>query len=79
MAISYDGREVGHGHVPMTTPITYGIVGFTVGYQRGTSVSPTYDVPFAISRDVLRTVVVEPDGREWRDAPAEVRAAGAMQ
>jgi arylsulfatase len=79
VAISYDGREVGRGHVPMTTPITYGIVGFTVGYQRGTSVSPTYEVPFAISRDVLRTVIVEPDGREWRDTPAEVRAAEAMQ
>ena len=79
VAISYDGREVGRGHVPMTTPITYGIVGFTVGYQRGTPVSPTYEVPFAISRDVLRTVVVEPDGREWRDAPAEARAAEAMQ
>ena len=79
IAISYDGREVGRGHVPMTTPITYGIVGFTVGYQRGTPVSPTYAVPFAIGKDVLRTVVVEPNGREWRDAPAESRAAEAMQ
>jgi arylsulfatase len=79
VAISYDGREVGRGHVPMTTPITYGIVGFTVGYQRGTAVSPTYEVPFAISRGVLLKVVVEPDGREWRDVPAEVRAAEAMQ
>jgi arylsulfatase len=79
VVISYDGREVGAGHLPMTTPVTYGIVGFTVGYQRGTPVSPTYAVPFAISPDVLRSVVVEPEGREHRDAPAEARAADAMQ
>ena len=41
--------------------------------------SPTYEVPFAIGKDVLRTVVVEPAGREWRDATAEARAAEAMQ
>ena len=41
---------IGKGHVPATTPITYGIVGFTVGYQRGTPVSPTYEAPFAARR-----------------------------
>ena len=70
---------IGKGHVAATTPVTYGIVGFTVGYQRGTAVSPTYDPPFAIDHRVLRRVVVEPDGLEYRDPPAEEQAAVAMQ
>jgi arylsulfatase len=70
---------IGKGHVPATTPVTYGIVGFTVGYQRGTAVSPTYQPPFAIDHAVLRSVLVEPDGLEYRDPPAEEHASIAMQ
>jgi hypothetical protein len=55
------------------------LVGFTVGYQRGTPVSPTYQPPFALDGSVLRRVVVEPDGQEYRDPPAEAQAAVAMQ
>ena len=66
--------------MPATTPVTYGLVGFTVGYQRGhrrcrrptSRRSPSTD-------GVLRRVVVEPDGLEYRDPPAEERAAVAMQ
>ena len=54
--------------------MTYGLVGFTVGYQRGTAVSPTYAPPFALPKGVLRKVVIEPDGLEYRDPPAEERA-----
>ncbi|MET0458408.1 MAG: arylsulfatase [Ilumatobacteraceae bacterium] len=79
VALSCDGNPVGEGHVPATTPVTYGIVGFTVGYQRGTSVAPTYEPPFALADGVLRSVVIEPDGREYRDPAAEERAAAAMQ
>ena len=74
-----DDVPIGKGHVPATTPVTYGIVGFTVGYQRGTPVSPTYEPPFAVDERVLRRVVVEPDGLEYRDPPAEEHAAVAMQ
>ena len=63
-----DDLPIGQGHVPMTTPVTYGIVGFTVGYHRGTPVSPTYEAPFALDERVLRRVVVEPDGRVPRPA-----------
>ena len=63
-----------------TTPVTYGIIGgFTVGYQRGTPVSPTYKPPFALADGVLKRVVIEPDGLEYRDPPAEERAGVAMQ
>ena len=51
----------------------------TVGYQRGTPVSPTYKSPFAIPNGVLKRIVIEPDGKEYRDPPAEENAAVAMQ
>jgi arylsulfatase A-like enzyme len=79
VVISRDGAPIGKGHVPATTPVTYGLVGFTVGYQRGTPVSPTYSSPFPLRKDVLRRVVIEPDGYEYRDPPAEERAGVAMQ
>ena len=77
--LSRDDQVLAKGEIPATTPITYGLVGFTVGYQRGTAVSPTYEPPFAVARDVLQRVVVEPDGEEYRDPLAEERAGVAMQ
>ena len=79
VVLARDGAPIGKGHVDATTPVTYGLVGFTVGYQRGTPVSPTYDTPFAVETGVLHRVVVEPDGLEYRDPPAEERAGVAMQ
>ena len=80
VVLARDGASrSGKGHVPATTPVTYGLVGFTVGYQRGTPVAPTYEPPFALAKDVLRRLVVEPDGQEYRDPPTEERAALAMQ
>ena len=79
VTLTCDDGPIGAGHVAATTPVTYGIVGFTVGYQRGTAVSPTYDPPFALDPSVLGRVVVEPAGREHRDPPAEERAAIAAQ
>ena len=79
VVLSCDGAPIGKGHISKTVPVTYGLVGFTVGYQRGTAVSPTYEPPFALADGVLHTVVVEPDGREYRDPPAEEQAAVAMQ
>jgi hypothetical protein len=76
----YDGLPVGQGHIPRTTPITYGITaGFTVGYQRTSAVCDAYEAPFAISHDVLKQVVIDGMGRPYRDAPAEERAALAQQ
>ena len=73
-------RPVAKGHIAQTTPVTYGIIGgFTVGYQRGTPVSPTYEPPFRLADGVLQRVVIEPDGKEYRDPPAEERAGVAMQ
>ncbi len=79
VVLARDGAPIGKGHVAATTPVTYGLVGFTVGYQRGTAVAPTYEPPFRLGASVLQRVVVEPDGQEFRDPPAEERAGVAMQ
>jgi arylsulfatase len=79
IAIARNDVPIAKGHIGQTTPVTYGIIGFTVGYQRGTSVSPTYQAPFRLPDGVLKKVVIEPDGKEYRDPPAEERAGVAMQ
>jgi hypothetical protein len=79
IAISRKEVPIAKGHIGQTTPVTYGIIGFTVGYQRGTPVSPTYKAPFRLPDGVLKKIVIEPDGLEHRDPPAEERAGVAMQ
>jgi arylsulfatase len=79
IVITRDGVEVAGGHIGQTTPVTYGIIGFTVGYQRGTSVSPSYEVPFRLPDGVLKKIVIEPDGKEYRDPPAEEQVEMSQQ
>jgi hypothetical protein len=80
IVIARDDVPLAKGHVAQTTPVTYGIIGgFTMGYQRGTAVSPSYTPPFRLADGVLKRVVIEPDGLEYRDPPAEERADVAMQ
>jgi arylsulfatase len=79
LVIARNDVPIAKGHVGQTTPVTYGIIGFTVGYQRGTPVSPTYKAPFRLADGVLKKIVIEPDGKEYRDPPAEERAGVAMQ
>jgi arylsulfatase A-like enzyme len=78
VSLFYGDEKVGAGHVPRTTPITYGMAPFSVGYQRGSAVTPAYEPPFTFT-GALRRVIVEPDGAPWRDPQAEERAAVAMQ
>jgi hypothetical protein len=79
ITLQYGAREVAAGHVPATTPITFGVAGFSVGQQRGSSVSPAYRSPFRFTAGALRAVVVEAEGSPWRDPVAEVDAQVAMQ
>ena len=79
VVLTRDDVPIGKGHVPATTPVTYGIIGFTVGYQRGTPVAPTYESPFAFTEGAMARVVFETDGSEHRDPAAEERAGVAMQ
>ena len=62
-----------------TVLVTFGVAGFTVGYQRTSPVCDAYEVPFAISHDVLKQVVIDGMGPPYRNAPAEDAAALAQQ
>jgi arylsulfatase len=79
VALYYDDLPVGEGHIARTTPISYGVEGFSVGYQRGGPVSEDYDGRFAFTPGALRRVVVEGMGEPYRDVAAEQRAALAQQ
>ncbi len=79
LALYYDDVPVGEGHIARTTPISYGVEGFSVGYQRGAPVSPDYEGHFAFTPGVLRRVIVEGVGDRYRDPAGEQRAALAQQ
>jgi len=75
----YDDLPVGSAEIPMTVPFFYGTAGFTVGHLRGHSVISEEHAPFAFTPGALLTVVVEPEGRTWRDPAREDRAALGTQ
>ena len=75
----YDDLPVGAAEIPMTVPFTYSVAGFTVGYLRGHSVIKEEHAPFSFTKDALHRVIVEPEGRTWRDPAREDRAALGTQ
>jgi arylsulfatase len=75
----YGDVPVGRGHIDRTVPISFGVEGFSVGYQRGASVTDAYEPPFAIDDRVLRRVVIDGMGAPYRDRDGELRAALAQQ
>ena len=75
----YGDVPVGRGDVARTQLATFGMSGFTVGYQRGPGVSPAYEGRFAFTAGALRQVVIEAAGRPFRNPPAEDRAAISTQ
>jgi hypothetical protein len=75
----YDDLPVGAAEIPMTVPFTYSVAGFTVGYLRGHSVIADEHAPFTFTAGALHRVIVEPEGRTWRDPAREDRAALGTQ
>ncbi|MHB1911717.1 MAG: hypothetical protein ACYCTI_06635, partial [Acidimicrobiales bacterium] len=67
------------GHIPRTNTVTFGVEGFTVGYQRGSTVTPAYRGRFALVDEILRSVVIEVEGRPYHHTNPEDRAGLAMQ
>ncbi len=59
-----DGKLVGEGNIPVTTPIAFGIGGnvLSVGRDDGTSASDAYEPPFAFT-GTLKRVVVDVSGQ----------------
>ncbi|MFM8970227.1 MAG: hypothetical protein ACKOI3_08405, partial [Actinomycetota bacterium] len=60
-------------------PLTYSVAGFTVGYLRGHSVIADEHAPVPFTAGALHRVIVEPEGRTWRDPAREDRAALGTQ
>ena len=75
----YGDVPVGQGHVRATTPITYGMEGFTVGYQRGGAIVPGCSGRLAFTPGALHRVIIEADGSAYRDPAREDRARMATQ
>ena len=75
----YGDVPVGRGHIPLTTPLTYGVDPFCVGRQRMTPIAPQLPGTAEITPGVLGPVVIEAAGTAWRDPTREDRAAQAMQ
>lgn len=75
----YDDVPVGNGAIPMTTPLTYGVDPFAVGYQRMTPVSPALHGSATMPDGVITHVIVEATGKAYRNPEAERAAGLAMQ
>jgi arylsulfatase len=80
LELFYGDVPVGQGHVPTTTPLTYGTPGFAVGFQPSGPIHPGLYGRAELSPTVLRRVVVEASGRDpIRDALVEPRVDLATQ
>jgi arylsulfatase A-like enzyme len=79
VALSYGDVPVGEGTVPRRTPITYGMIGFSVGYQPGGSICPALEGRAEMTPGVLGKVVIEAEGRPQRDPAKELRKDLATQ
>src|SRR5579884_247463 len=75
----YGDVPVGQGHIARTIPVTMGMQGMTVGYQRFSSIVPGYDGKRVFTPGALGRVIVEADGRPYRDPAGEERAGLAIQ
>jgi arylsulfatase A-like enzyme len=79
MNLYYGDVPMGSGNIPITTPISYGVDPFSVGYQRMGSISSELPGKFEIPEGVLHRVVIDAIGRAYRDPEGEQRAALARQ
>ncbi len=75
----YGDLPVAQGRVKPTTPITFGMEGFAVGYQRGGAVVPGWSGRLEFTPGALGRVIIEPEGRAWRDPAREDRMRAATQ
>ena len=64
---------VGEGTVPRTTPVTYGMSPFCVGYQAQAPITPALTGRAAVSSDVVKRVVIDVLKKE-RPGDAQARA-----
>lgn len=79
VALFYGDVPVGQGTVPRRTPITYGMIGFAVGYQAGGAICSALEGRAEITPGVLSKVVIVPEGRPQHDPAKELRKDLATQ
>ena len=75
----YGDVPVGQGHVPRTTLVTVGVHGFTVGYQRGSAIDPSFPGRGDVTPGALRRLVIETYAEPQRKPPSEDRVGLASQ
>jgi arylsulfatase len=80
LELFYGDVPVGAGHIPRTTPLTYGTPGFAVGFQPAGPIHAGFRGRGELSPTYLRRVIVEASGRDpIRDAMLESRVDLATQ
>jgi arylsulfatase len=79
VALFYGDVPVGEGTIARTTPVTYGMTFFAVGYQPSGSVCPALAGRAEVTPGVLGRVTIEAEGRAARNRAAEARADLALQ
>jgi hypothetical protein len=75
----HDDAPVGQGKIERRTPVTYGMIGFAVGYQPGGPICADLDGRAEVTPGVLGKVVIEPEGRPRSDPARELRKDLATQ
>jgi hypothetical protein len=74
-----DGKEVGRGELPVTTPIRLAQSGaMLVGADTGAPVTPEYKPPFGFTGAIKR-LIVDVSGEHVEDYEAQMRIALAKQ
>ncbi|MDQ2649419.1 MAG: arylsulfatase [Actinomycetota bacterium] len=63
LELFYGDVPMGQGHIPHTTPLSYGVTGFAVGFQVGGPIEPGLIGRCDIPDGVLRRVVIETASR----------------
>ncbi|MFM7411471.1 MAG: sulfatase/phosphatase domain-containing protein, partial [Actinomycetota bacterium] len=79
MQLFYGDVPVGEGDLPITTPVTFGVDPFTVGYQRMTPISEDLKGKAEIPDGVLVNVVIDAIGPVYKNTEGEARTALSTQ
>lgn len=73
-----DGKLVGQTEVPVTTPLSLGLIGLSCGAAHGAPVTPDYQPPFEFTGKIY-SVTVDVSGELIEDKEAEARMHMARQ
>ncbi len=79
VSLMLDGKEIGKGDIPVTSPIRLGQgAQMLVGADNGSAVTPEYKAPFKFTGKINK-VIVDVSGEQVRDHEAEMRIFLAKQ